>query len=230
MRTSAYFVLLVSLILLSTARAGWWSGDDHQHDHREYLEDLDEELSYVTYGSVIKLAHKGTGYRLHSHEVNYGGGSRQQSVTCYPDGTDSNSYWIVKEAFGERPQAQGTRIKHGDKVRFQHMMTGRNLHTHSHTAPLSQPGYEVSCYGGEDVMDNWVVDIPEKGFWKRGEYIRLKNAEMNTYLMSHSQVYPSPIQGQHEVKCVTRKNDDAFWYTEEGLYFESSDVGQEETN
>lgn len=62
---------------------------------------------FVTYGSVIKLAHSETNYRLHSHEVNYGGGSKQQSVTGYPRGTDVNSYWIVKEAMGADLKRQG---------------------------------------------------------------------------------------------------------------------------
>jgi dolichyl-phosphate-mannose--protein O-mannosyl transferase len=44
------------------------------------------DLTYVTCGSVIKLQHVATEHRLHSHQVNYGGGSGQQSVTGLPDG------------------------------------------------------------------------------------------------------------------------------------------------
>ena len=48
----------------------------------------------ITYGSVIKLMHEKTKFRLHSHDVPYGSGSGQQSVTGFPDVDDSNSYWV----------------------------------------------------------------------------------------------------------------------------------------
>ena len=38
----------------------------------------------VTCGSAIKLVHEETNYELHSHDINYGSGSRQQSVTAHP--------------------------------------------------------------------------------------------------------------------------------------------------
>ncbi|ONK60439.1 uncharacterized protein A4U43_C08F18470, partial [Asparagus officinalis] len=47
----------------------------------------------VTYGSLIKLMHEKTKFRLHSHDVPYGSGSGQQSVTGFPDVDDANSYW-----------------------------------------------------------------------------------------------------------------------------------------
>jgi len=39
--------------------------------------------------------HERTKFRLHSHEVPYGSGSGQQSVTGFPTGDDSNSYWVI---------------------------------------------------------------------------------------------------------------------------------------
>ena len=50
----------------------------------------------VTCGSVLKLINKSYGVRLHSHEVTYGSGSGQQSVTGFRGETDSNSYWWLK--------------------------------------------------------------------------------------------------------------------------------------
>ncbi len=35
----------------------------------------------VTFGSLIKLVHEGSKAKLHSHEIAYGSGSGQQSVT-----------------------------------------------------------------------------------------------------------------------------------------------------
>ena len=50
----------------------------------------------VTCGTVIKLQHIGTNHHLHSHEVAYGSGSGQQSVTATSAGDDAGSYWVVK--------------------------------------------------------------------------------------------------------------------------------------
>ena len=38
--------------------------------------------------------HERTKYRLHSHDVPYGSGSGQQSVTGFGGVEDSNSYWV----------------------------------------------------------------------------------------------------------------------------------------
>lgn len=36
----------------------------------------------MTYGSAVKLQHVESKYFLHSHQINWGSGSGQQSVTC----------------------------------------------------------------------------------------------------------------------------------------------------
>ena len=40
-----------------------------------------DEPRVMSCGSVIKLKHKETGHHLHSHEIAWGSGSGQQSVT-----------------------------------------------------------------------------------------------------------------------------------------------------
>ena len=72
----------------------------------------------VTFGSLIKLVHEGSKAKLHSHEIAYGSGSGQQSVTgmrlqelpciflsthCthlwlpgYTEDNDANDYWAIK--------------------------------------------------------------------------------------------------------------------------------------
>jgi len=51
---------------------------------------------YVGCGSVIKLLNSNHNVRLHSHDVKYGSGSGQQSVTGTETQEDINSYWAVK--------------------------------------------------------------------------------------------------------------------------------------
>lgn len=51
---------------------------------------------YVTCNSVIKLMNTDYNVRLHSHDIKYGTGSGQQSVTAVETKEDGNSYWHVK--------------------------------------------------------------------------------------------------------------------------------------
>ena len=64
---------------------------------RARAQELEETvLIQVTCGSVVKLQHAATGVNLHSHEISYGSGSGQQSVTGYTGGDDANDYWAVR--------------------------------------------------------------------------------------------------------------------------------------
>ncbi|TYK19996.1 stromal cell-derived factor 2-like protein [Cucumis melo var. makuwa] len=90
----------------------------------------------ITYGSVLKLMHEKTKFRLHSHDVPYGSGSGQQSVTGFPNVDDSNSYWIVRPQPGTSAK-QGDTIKSGTIIRLQHMRTRKWLHSHLHASPIS---------------------------------------------------------------------------------------------
>lgn len=51
-------------------------------------------IEQITYDSVLKLMHERTKFRLHSHDMSYGSGSGQQSVTGFPNVDDANSYWV----------------------------------------------------------------------------------------------------------------------------------------
>lgn len=53
-------------------------------------------LREVTCGSVLKLLNTAFKIRLHSHDVKYGSGSGQQSVTGTDVKEDVNSNWQVK--------------------------------------------------------------------------------------------------------------------------------------
>lgn len=47
-------------------------------------------------GSVLKLFNTGYKVRLHSHDIKYGTGSGQQSVTGTEVQEDVNSHWLIK--------------------------------------------------------------------------------------------------------------------------------------
>ncbi|CAM2104218.1 unnamed protein product [Caretta caretta] len=116
------------------------------------------EPGLVTCGSVVKLLNVRHNVRLHSHDVRYGSGSGQQSVTGVSAVDDSNSYWRVRGKTSTVCE-RGTPVKCGQSIRLTHINTGRNLHSHHFTSPLSG-NQEVSAFGedGEgDYLDDWTV-------------------------------------------------------------------------
>lgn len=113
---------------------------------------------FVTCGSVLKLLNNDYRVRLHSHDVKYGTGSGQQSVTGTEVQEDVNSHWVVKSATG-KICSRGDIIKCGTMIRLEHLTTGKNLHSHFFSSPLSS-NQEISCYGDDgegDTGDHWFV-------------------------------------------------------------------------
>lgn len=60
-----------------------------------FLLSASHSTQYVTYGSVIKLMNVDYNVRLHSHDVKYGTGSGQQSITGTELMEDLNSHWAI---------------------------------------------------------------------------------------------------------------------------------------
>ncbi|KAL8117413.1 stromal cell-derived factor 2-like protein [Apium graveolens] len=174
----------------------------------------------ITYGSVIKLMHEKTRFRLHSHDVPYGSGSGQQSVTGFPNVDDSNSYWIVKR-IPESSAKQGEEIKSGTIIRLQHMKTRKWLHSHLHMSPISG-NLEVSCFGDDnnsDTGDYWRLEIEGSGkSWKQDQKVRLRHVDTGGYLHSHNKKFSRIAGGQQEVCGVQEKRPDNIWLASEGVY------------
>lgn len=133
---------------------------------------------YVTCGSVVKLVNKNFQVRLHSHDVKYGSGSGQQSVTGTPEKDDMNSYWAVKGASTVESCKRGEPVACGAKIRLEHVNTKKYLHSHLFKSPLSG-NQEISAFGenGEgDSGDNWTV-VCSEDFWERDSSIRFKHLD-----------------------------------------------------
>lgn len=143
----------------------------------------------MTCGSVVKLVNINYRVRLHSHDIKYGSGSGQQSVTGVDENEDGNSYWQVKGAMESSKDSssggtegptciRGTPIKCGDVIRLQHLNTARNLHSHLFTSPLSG-NQEISAFGEHgtgDTGDNWIITC-SGDYWERDDNVRLKHAD-----------------------------------------------------
>ncbi|CAI5460096.1 unnamed protein product [Closterium sp. Yama58-4] len=175
----------------------------------------------VTIGSAIKLVHDRLKHRLHSHEVSYGSGSGQQSVTGFQGGDDGNSYWIVR-CINKIVCEPGQTLGDGAVFRLQHMRTRRWLHSHLHASPLSN-NFEVSAYGDDnqsDTGDHWRLEIEGRGtLWMRDQKVRLQHVDTGGYLHSHNKQYGRPIAGQYEICGIQRKSPENIWKVTEGVYF-----------
>ncbi|XP_078083371.1 stromal cell-derived factor 2-like protein 1 [Mustelus asterias] len=180
------------------------------------------DLQYVTCGSVIKLLNNQYNVRLHSHDVKYGSGSGQQSVTGVDASDDSNSYWTVRGKPGQVCQ-RGIPIKCGQSIRLTHVNTGRNLHSHHFVSPLSG-NQEVSAFGenGEgDDLDVWVVQCSGMS-WERDDDVRFKHAGTQVFLTITGEQYGLPIRGQLEVHGTFNPSANNYWTVMEGVFIKPS--------
>lgn len=174
---------------------------------------------YVTCGSVLKLLNTDYKVRLHSHDVKYGTGSGQQSVTGTEVQEDVNSHWAVKAATGKNCE-RGEPVNCGDTIRLHHVATNKNLHSHHFQSPLSG-SQEISAYGDEhgvgDSGDHWMV-VCSGDFWIRDTPVKLRHLDTDAYLSVSGRTFGRPINGQMEVVGTTNPYTGTDWSSAEGLF------------
>lgn len=116
-------------------------------------------------------------------------------------------------------------LKHGSVIRLAHMLTGRNLHTHSIPAPLTTLNNEVACYGNVTIDDSnsyWMIEVVDdmiRGKRKNFENIhilstrfRLRNLNLGCYLRAANAILPQWGFKQVEVSC-DKQNDPSDHHT-----------------
>lgn len=176
----------------------------------------------VTCGSVLKLLNTRHSVRLHSHEVKYGSGSGQQSVTGVEASDDANSYWRIRGRTDGSCQ-RGTPVKCGQAIRLTHVNTGKNLHTHHFPSPLSN-NQEVSAFGDDgegDDLDIWIVQCSGT-HWEREDAVRFKHVGTEVFLSITGEQYGHPIRGQREVHGMPTANHHNYWKAMEGVFIKPS--------
>lgn len=182
--------------------------------------DLPNSPLEIAYGSKVTIKNAGYGGGLlHSHVQLFPEGSQQQQVTCYHH-KDSNNDWTI---FTNRyepdfdPESPDIRfLKDQDVIRLVHAHTGRNLHSHSVSAPVTKSENEVSCYGnltvGDD-KDHWTVEVVEDLVSRDRSKIRtlmttfrLKHTSLGCYLKAANVNLPQWGFKQIEVTCTKDNN------------------------
>ncbi|XP_061219440.1 stromal cell-derived factor 2 [Neopsephotus bourkii] len=178
----------------------------------------------VTCGSVVKLLNVRHNVRLHSHDVRYGSGSGQQSVTGVSAADDGNSYWRVR-AHTAGVCERGAPVRCGQSIRLTHLGTGRNLHSHHFASPLSG-NQEVSAFGedGEgDYLDDWTV-VCTGTYWSRDSEVRFQHTSTDVFLSVTGEQYGRPIHGQKEVHGMAASSQNNYWKVMEGIFMQPSEV------
>ncbi|KAI8430110.1 hypothetical protein MSG28_000524, partial [Choristoneura fumiferana] len=158
------------------------------------------KAEFVTCGTILKIMNVDLRLRLHSHDVKYGSGSGQQSVTAVDVTDDTNSHWLVRAPMGETCK-RGEPIKCNTNIRLQHLSTKKNLHSHYFSSPLSG-NQEVSCYGDDggegDSGDHWTV-VCNNDYWRRDTPIKLRHVDTAVFLAGSGRTFGRPISGQGEI-------------------------------
>ena len=160
----------------------------------------EDDENFVTCGSFIKIKNKDTGYYMSSEEKQLSGGSGQNIVTFIDDPSSHNTLWWVRAAHHDREEPEygpsttcaelAAPVACGTTIRFTHMQTKRNLHSHLAQSPLSRQ-QEVTGYGTGDTHgdagDNWTVICNEK-YWTRDKPVRFQHVDTGKYLGTSANV------------------------------------------
>ncbi|XP_008555274.1 protein O-mannosyl-transferase 2 [Microplitis demolitor] len=182
----------------------------------------------LAYGATITLKnHRTGGGYLHSHWHLYpkGVGARQQQITTYTH-KDDNNFWLVKKFDTDKLPSEPELVKHGDLVRLEHVITGRNLHSHKEIAPISKKHYQVTGYGENgtgDANDVWKILISNG---KDGDVIQTVTSKLkfvhylhHCVLTCSGRTLPKWAYSQQEVSCNPNMRDkNALWNIEDNRY------------
>ncbi|KAJ1570056.1 hypothetical protein HK096_003834 [Nowakowskiella sp. JEL0078] len=191
------------LVLVNNGTGNGFMSPEFQSTlHGNKVEDTFKE---VAFGSRVIFRHSGTnGGYLHSHNLFYPTGSKQQQITCYPF-RDTNNDWIIKPTLEtingtlqEVTMGPFDRVKIGDTIRIAPVSDNENHN-------------EVSAYGAKgflgDTNDYWRIEVPD---WD-GKYpyidamktkFRLIHVNSGCKLFSHNVKLPEWGSGQQEVTCA----------------------------
>lgn len=170
----------------------------------------------VRYGVPIKLRHVKTSHVLHSHLINYTTGSHQQEVTCFGD-RDDNDWWIIKGPHSnQRFNAPiGAPVLNHQVLRFEHALTGKNLHSHPGIHSPASHQQEVTAfgeYGFGDDNDQWRLELvhSQPGTpWRVEHQLKLVHLATNHHLHSHHGHHTH--SHQQEVTCFGQTDDNDLW-------------------
>ncbi|KFY24202.1 hypothetical protein V493_05388 [Pseudogymnoascus sp. VKM F-4281 (FW-2241)] len=199
----------------------------------------------VALGSRVSIRHHNTqGGYLHSHNLMYPGGSKQQQITLYPH-KDENNVWLLEnttqplDVNGEAVNGSyawdtispPAFLKDSDVIKLFHIPTNRRLHSHDVRPPVTEADWqnEVSAYGYEgfegDANDFFRVeivktksdgDLAKERVRTIQTKFRLIHVMTGCALFSHKVKLPDWASEQQEVTCAKQGTlPNSIWYIEQ---------------
>lgn len=221
------FVILISCIFINSHMSA-----------EEINQAVDSKA--ITCGSILRIQNIMTKFHLHSHQLTWGSGSRQQSITSVNDSDDSNSLWIVKEQHNGAPCETGVPLQCDQLIRLEHVNTGKNLHSHDYKSFITD-SQEASGFGDDgtgDIHDNFQIQCYDskdkviKGSTKFYLYhpstLAYAHINIRKSLFNETNCRGCPILGQREVSLTKSKDIQCVWKVVGGMIF--NDNKQEEIN
>ncbi|KAF7351446.1 Glycosyltransferase family 39 protein [Mycena sanguinolenta] len=184
---------------------------------------VNADVLFVDFGSTITVRHASTGSYLHSHDLFYPAGSKQQQVALAPQRSEATEWRIYNSTIREMVDEDALPVPNqpvvaGSTVMLRHIPTGKHLHSHyDHSAPVSRGRYlkEVTAYGipgyAGDGNDDWVVELTGGEILTAASPFRLRHKDTGYYLSSRGAFLPQWGLGLQEVFCSQHARDDALW-------------------
>jgi len=135
-------------------------------------------------GQSLKLLHLNTRNSLHSHGINWCGGSRQQEMTCY--GARDDNDWFRPTSLSKNG------VQNGSKIALTHNLTGKSIYADARNrAPMTgQTELSARPLNTNDQQFCWNLEIHSS--WANqdsnlrvGDTIKLINCGNGTSLHSH---------------------------------------------
>lgn len=142
-------------------------------------------------------------------------------------------WMVVENNDAAESCAPGAVMSCDSVVRFTHLVTGKNLHSHNFRSPLTQE-QEVSAFGEDgkgDGGDDWKVVCTKGSNWSTDTPFYLQHVATGKWLSSSNQARfnqqncPNcPIVGQLEVVGIRQKSDASIWVVQRGAFLLDKDA------
>ena len=192
------------------------------------------ESKTITYGSSLRIQNIITKYYLSSSGMNWSTGSGLQIVTAVQSDKDINSLFTIKEGDTYPVKINGDPVLCGDVIRLEHIITGKNLHSHDFKSFVTNS--QEACAFGEDgngdVNDNFRISC-----YKQNDndtitgstqfFLQHVPTESWLYINYKTSMYDDgncrgcPIRGQREVSLTKKKDKQCLWKVIGGIIFSS---------
>ena len=207
----------------------------------EIKENINEKI--ITCGSALRIQNEITKYYLASFNMNWSTGSHLQIITAIGDDNSNDNLFIIKEGETYPSCKSGQPILCNSIIRLEHVVTGKNLHSHAFPSMLtnSQEACAFGDNGDGDVNDNFRIICYKQtnsSIIKGNTYFFLQHVPTEKYLYVNYQksmfndynCRGCPINGQREVSLTEKKDKQCLWRVLGGIIFNTIEDDDKQNN